>query len=121
MADIRMDDVLFDLPEASAFLKKSPRTVRQLIKAGKLIAGKSGSNGGGRFEILKSACLEYIHNQQHNQAVNAGVGHSERNTVWGSNKGTATGTVISFARTAKELGAALERQTRSKRRSSSIS
>lgn len=116
MADIRMDDVLFDLPEASAFLKKSPRTVRQLIKAGKLMAGKSGANGGGRFEILKSACLEYIHNQQHNQAVSESDGRKEDN-LWRSNNVVEFGTATSQRQTASVLGDLLTRQTGSKRRS----
>ncbi|AXH43544.1 excisionase [Erwinia phage vB_EhrS_59] len=118
MTDFRMDDVLFNLCDAASFLRKSPRTVRQLIKDRKLRAGKSGSNGGGRLEILKSSCLEYIHNQQQNQAVNAENGHSERKAVWRSNNVTEIGTVTSSNRVAKELGAALIRQTGSKRRNS---
>ncbi len=121
MNDIRLDDELFDLPQAAAYLRKSPRTVRLLIKNKRLKAGKSGANGGGSFEILKSACLEYIHSNQHNQAVNAENGQAEKESVWRSNKGTASGTVISFARTGRELDAALVRQTRNKRRNSSIS
>ncbi|WP_196062901.1 MULTISPECIES: helix-turn-helix domain-containing protein [unclassified Serratia (in: enterobacteria)] len=45
MKDIRLDDEVFNLTEAAAFLKKSPRTVRSLIKAKRLIAGKSGAQG----------------------------------------------------------------------------
>ncbi|HGJ5884552.1 helix-turn-helix domain-containing protein [Arsenophonus sp.] len=121
MTILRMDDEIFNLSEAAKFLKKSPRTVRKLIKDKRLRASKSGCNGGGQFEILKSACLEYIHYQQHNQAVNAENGHSERKSKWQSNNVMAIGTVTSLNRVAKELDAALTRQTKSKRRNSMIS
>ncbi|WP_425286297.1 helix-turn-helix domain-containing protein [Candidatus Fukatsuia endosymbiont of Tuberolachnus salignus] len=123
MNTIRLDDELFTLTQAAHFLQKSPRTVRQLIKSHRLRAGKSGQNGGGNFEILKSACLEYIDNNQHNQAVNAEDGLIERTTRWHLNRGTAnTGTVISLRRgVEKELGAALKRQIKNKRRSCTIS
>lgn len=121
MTTLRLDDEIFNLPEAAKFLKKSPRTVRKLIKDKRLRASKSGCNGGGQFEILKSACLEYVHYQQHNQAVNAENGRSERKSKWRSNNVTAIGTVTSLNRVAKELDAALIRQTKSKRRNSMIS
>ena len=122
MAEINIDDVPFTLPEASAFLKKSPRTVRALIKAGRLTANKSGPNGKGRYEILKSECLAYYGRETQNQAVNADGHQQKGNNGWPLNNVTAIGTATMSSRAvAKELGAALIRQTGSKRKNSTIS
>ncbi len=121
MTDIYIGDEVFTITEAAAFLKKSVRTVRTLIADNRLKAGKSGANGGGCLEILKSDCIAYVSQKTHNQVVNVEDGHSERKTAWHSNKDMEGGTVISLHRVGKELGKALERQTRSKRRSCTIS
>lgn len=116
MQEILLADEVFKLTEAAAFLKKSPRTVRGLIKSGKLIAGKSGEKAQGRFEILKSSCLEYVHNQKHNQAVSESDGRKEDN-LWRSNNVVEFGTATSQRQTESVLGGLLTRQTSSKRRS----
>ncbi|WP_291973176.1 helix-turn-helix domain-containing protein [Candidatus Symbiopectobacterium sp.] len=123
MCEIRLDDEPFTLIEAAAFLKKSQRTVRSLIKAGLLTARKSGPNGKGHYEILKSECLAYYGRASQNQAVNAEIGHQQKgNNRWHSNNVTAIGTATLSSRTVeKELENALTRHTRNKRRNSMIS
>ncbi|TKI06231.1 helix-turn-helix domain-containing protein [Martelella alba] len=122
MTDINIGDEVFTLIEAAKFLKKSPRTVRSLIASKRLPAGKSGPNGGGVLEILRSDCIDYVRRKTHNQAVNAEDGHTQReNEVWLSSNVTEIGTAISSRQVEKELGAALARQTRNRRRNSTIS
>ncbi|WP_230492862.1 hypothetical protein [Martelella alba] len=116
MSDFYIDDVVFDLHEASAFLKLSERAIRARIKDGRIRAAKSGGNGGGKLQILKSSCLAYIHRQQQDHAVNADDGRTEEQTVWQSNKGTVSGTVISLLRTESALDKALEQRTKGKPR-----
>ena len=122
MSEININDVPFTLAEAAAYLKKSQRTVRGLIKSGLLTSRKSGPNGKGHYEILKSECLAYYGRAAQNQAVNADGHQQKGNSRWPLNTVTAIGTATMSNRVvAKELGAALTRQTRNKRKNSTIS
>lgn len=122
MAEININDVPFTLPEAAAFMKKSPRTLRALIKEGLLHANKSGKKGGGRWEILKSECLAYYARETENRAVNADGHQQKGNNRWPSNNVTEIGTaILSNRAVVKELDAALTRQTSYKRKNSTIS
>jgi hypothetical protein len=122
MAEINIDDVPLTLPEAADFMKKSKRTVRGLIKSGLLTANRSGPNGKGRYEILKSECLAYYGREPQNQAVSADGHQQKGNDRWPLNNVTVIGTATMSSRAVtKELGAALTRQTGSKRKNSTIS
>lgn len=103
MKEIMLNDELFMLIEAAAFLKKSQLTVRSLIKAGLLSTRKSGQNGKVHYEILKSEYLAYYGRASQNKAVNAEIGHQQKgNNLWRSNNVTTIGTPTLSSRKVKK-------------------
>ncbi len=113
-----MNDDVFDLSQAAAFLHLSPRAVRARIKSNLIAASKSGINGGGKLLIFKSSCIEYVRHQQQTHQVNAVEGQAEGKTEWHSNKGTGYGTVISLRQVGSALDKALAQRTSGKLKSS---
>ncbi|MEY0965841.1 helix-turn-helix domain-containing protein [Providencia alcalifaciens] len=113
-----LNDEVFDVKKAADFLCKSERTVYALLKSGRIRAARSDGKKGC-WEILKSSCLEYVHNNHQNQQANGDDADKSTEGFKGcpSNKGTEFGTVISFRQTASALDKALERRTSDKRKS----
>ena len=113
-----LNDEVFDVRKAAEFLCKSQRKVYELLNSGRIRAAKSNGKNGS-WEILKSSCLEYVHNNHQNcRASDDDADKSkERFNQCQSNYGTACGTVISFPRVANELGEVLKHRTKGKRRS----
>lgn len=113
-----LNDEVFDVKKAADFLCKSERTVYALLKSGRIRAARSNGRNGN-WEILKSSCLEYVHNNHQNQQANGDNADKSTEGFKGcpSNKGTEFGTVISFRQTASALDVALKRQTSVKRKS----
>jgi hypothetical protein len=112
-----MDEEVFTLRGAAAFIKFSERFTRGLIKAGKLLAFQTSKNG--EYRILKSSCIDCIKSMTHNESV-GGIDCSNKTEVskqWQSSSGVKCGTVTSQRQTVVELGARLAQRTKSKHKS----
>ncbi|WP_237657960.1 hypothetical protein [Tolumonas lignilytica] len=115
-----MDEEVFTLREAAAFMKFGERFTRGLIKARKLLASQTSKNG--EYRILKSSCIDCIKNMTHNESV-GGIDCSNKTEVtktWQSTSGAKCGTVTSQHQTVVELGARLAQRTKGSPRNTTI-
>ena len=103
------------LAEAACFLKVSARTVSNLIKRGDL-NGRRTAGTGGKYLVLRSACIDYLSNPTQNRPASMGDGTTGGPSCQ-SPLGAEYGTVISLPRMEKELGDRLAQRTKSKLRS----
>ncbi|PSJ81183.1 helix-turn-helix domain-containing protein [Neisseria iguanae] len=109
-----MDKPTFDVQEAAEFLKCHPETVRELIRARKLIAAKVGR----RFVIRRQVLDAYLEDKE-NDAVQASAQNRSRKICLNdktalnreSTNATVLGILTSGQKAAKELDALLAHKT----------
>ncbi|AWK14181.1 helix-turn-helix domain-containing protein [Candidatus Fukatsuia symbiotica] len=106
------EDTRLTLKGAAELLGLSPRTVSKIIKSGALF-GRRSDGKGGKYMILKSACIDYLRNPQARGGDDTFKGGKRCHSYSEGEYGTA----ISLPRQAKELGDRLVQRTRSKQRS----
>ncbi|WP_369751183.1 helix-turn-helix domain-containing protein [Pseudogulbenkiania sp. NH8B] len=111
----QVDDEIFTLKEASAFMRLGERTLRDWVADGRLRATKSAKKGG-KFLILKSDCIAAVRAMQSNDPRLVRDGHTDDQSAWPSSSEVAPGTVTSLRRTASELDAALAYRTKNRQR-----
>lgn len=111
MDDGSLNDDIWDVKFTAEKLKTTPRTISSLIANGEIRGRKIGKG----YITTKSAVLDYINASLQTDTASAGDHKGE--SPWQSPNVMGSGTVISLHRQEKELDKALERGTKSKRRS----